>query len=352
MGDKMVFDIDRIKMNMQDDISKVIYSERLAYNVKKEINRIRKIMDVQGTSMPILSFLEKNKKRNKVIFGAGYWGKQIRELFPEIDWRGFADNNAKEGQQINGLPCLTLNEAFTKWQDSVFVVATSKFGSEMKEQLIQFGAKENDIFLLNDYMEKLEKECQYFDLPFLTHDAEEVFVDIGALDGNTTKKFINWCSGDFHHAYVFEPNPHMKETLQKITSPKISLISKALSNESGEAVFYCEKEGREGSSHVIEVTKGKMDVEQTVVPVVTLDEELADKKVTFLKLDVEGFEENVLLGAEKIIRNNKPKIAVCIYHRTEDMWRIPSLLMEFRSDYKFYVRHYSWDSDETVLYAI
>ena len=57
-------------------------------------------------------------------------------------------------------------------------------------------------------------------------------------------------------------------------------------------------------------------------------------------------------GAEKTIVNHKPKLAICVYHKAEDIWKIPEYLMQLRPDYDFYLRHYSFEASETVLYAI
>ena len=34
-----------------------------------------------------------------------------------------------------------------------------------------------------------------------------------------------------------------------------------------------------------------------------------NKKITYIKADIEGFEQEMLLGAEKTIKKNKPKLA-------------------------------------------
>jgi hypothetical protein len=69
-------------------------------------------------------------------------------------------------------------------------------------------------------------------------------------------------------------------------------------------------------------------------------------------MDIEGAELNALKGAEQIIKRYKPKLAICIYHKPEDIWTIPNLLLEFVPDYQFYIRHYSLTCFETVLYAL
>ena len=69
-------------------------------------------------------------------------------------------------------------------------------------------------------------------------------------------------------------------------------------------------------------------------------------------MDVEGAELKALKGAEYLIRSLHPKMAICIYHKVVDLWTIPAFILECYADYKFYVRHYSYDMLDTVLYAV
>lgn len=69
-------------------------------------------------------------------------------------------------------------------------------------------------------------------------------------------------------------------------------------------------------------------------------------------MDLEGYEENALLGAKETIKDQKPILAVSIYHKRWDIFRIPALLLEYNPEYTFYFRHYGTSLQETVLYAI
>ena len=80
-------------------------------------------------------------------------------------------------------------------------------------------------------------------------------------------------------------------------------------------------------------------------------DEVVDGKVTFIKMDIEGAELQALFGAEKTIKKYKPKLAICIYHRLEDILEIPAYIHSIVPEYKFYIRHYSFSTSETVLYA-
>lgn len=59
-----------------------------------------------------------------------------------------------------------------------------------------------------------------------------------------------------------------------------------------------------------------------------------------------------LYGAQKVIVENRPKLAISIYHKPEDIWEIPSIVLQYNPDYKLYIRHYSLTDFETVLYAL
>ena len=82
-----------------------------------------------------------------------------------------------------------------------------------------------------------------------------------------------------------------------------------------------------------------------------IDSEVGDDKVTFIKMDIEGAELNALKGACKTILKNRPRLAICIYHKPEDICEIPEYLLSLVPEYRFWIRHYSSNEWETVLYA-
>ena len=79
---------------------------------------------------------------------------------------------------------------------------------------------------------------------------------------------------------------------------------------------------------------------------------LGDKKVSFIKMDIEGAELETLKVSEHLIRQNHPKLAISIYYRLDDIYEIPLLLLQYNPTHTFYLRHYSYNPGETVLYAI
>lgn len=57
-------------------------------------------------------------------------------------------------------------------------------------------------------------------------------------------------------------------------------------------------------------------------------------------------------GTIETIKRDKPKCAICVYHKPEDIYEITSFLHRVVPEYKFYMRHYSLCDNETVLYAV
>ena len=89
------------------------------------------------------------------------------------------------------------------------------------------------------------------------------------------------------------------------------------------------------------------------IPVVTIDSTLNGDVATFLKMDIEGAELQALVGAKETIKKYKPRLAICIYHKLEDIVTIPEYILSLVPEYKFYIRHHHPTiGTETVLYAV
>jgi FkbM family methyltransferase len=84
---------------------------------------------------------------------------------------------------------------------------------------------------------------------------------------------------------------------------------------------------------------------------VKLDDILYGKRITLIKMDIEGAELNALKGTENIIKAQKPNLAICLYHKLNDFWEIPLFIKTLVPEYHLYVKHHSSTFWGTVLYA-
>lgn len=73
--------------------------------------------------------------------------------------------------------------------------------------------------------------------------------------------------------------------------------------------------------------------------------------VSFIKADIEGYEFPMLLGAEELIRANKPKIAITVYHDINHYKEIEEFLKNVRPDYNIWVKGLSENGNPALLHA-
>ena len=63
-----------------------------------------------------------------------------------------------------------------------------------------------------------------------------------------------------------------------------------------------------------------------------------------------------IIFAKVMIQNTiskyRPILAICIYHKAEDWYKIPEIILEMYGEYKIYLRHYMEGIFETVMYFI
>jgi hypothetical protein len=69
-------------------------------------------------------------------------------------------------------------------------------------------------------------------------------------------------------------------------------------------------------------------------------------------MDIEGAEKEAIIGAKNIIKQNHPKLAICVYHKPEDIYQLPQLIYEIDSSYKFTLQQHEDGVYDTVLYAV
>ena len=205
---------------------------------------------------------------------------------------------------------------------------------------------------------------QYFnDLYDLDRYENHVLIDCGAYTGDTAEMFLAFlrAHGKMGRVLAFEPEAQ-KQIQIKATAEKLSITGMgevecfpyAVGEKKGIITFAT---GLEGGSHCLEGNSNAKNIVQ--VPIVALDEILQDTEVSIIKMDIEGSELAALKGAKRIIAEQMPLLAICVYHRDDDLITIPQyiqqLVQKTGETYKFYLKHHSLyplDIYETVLYAV
>lgn len=182
-------------------------------------------------------------------------------------------------------------------------------------------------------------EEQYFDKELIPQIENITFVDGGAYVGDTLTQIMHNFP-DFKKIYCIEPNTlHLNIARREFDMiDNIEFINCGLGDEK---VFKIEEdENQNNCAH-----------DYHALNINTLDN-LIDVKVDFIKLDIEGAEQDAIDGAQKLIKKYTPILAICIYHKAEDWYKIPQKILDINNNYKIYLRHYMEGIYETVLYFI
>lgn len=175
------------------------------------------------------------------------------------------------------------------------------------------------------------EEAQYL-LPGFVPSEGDIAIDGGAFDGETGKIFSDMGA----IVYSFE--------LDKQNFPKVYEMGKKYGfNVVNKGLWSCRKEckyhpGADASS----IT----DMGTEVADLIDLDTFVRENdipRIDYIKFDIEGAELEALKGAAISISKWKPKLAICAYHKPEDLWTLVRYLRMLRPDYKFAFRHHKTD---------
>jgi FkbM family methyltransferase len=178
---------------------------------------------------------------------------------------------------------------------------------------------------------------------------DALYVDCGAYDGDTICLFLDAAQGAYRKVVAFEPDTTMIPRLKSIAESeggKVEVITKGVSDRDGVVKFLVN-----GMYSSIATNVCSVDAQPVTISTVTLDAVLAGEEVSTIKMDIEGTEYDALKGAAKLIQRCRPKLAICLYHKVEDLVRIPELVKTLVPEYKLRIRHQSPSCTDTILFA-
>ncbi len=193
-------------------------------------------------------------------------------------------------------------------------------------------------------------EHQYFptDLP-VPIDTRRM-IDCGAFDGDTLAVALQQPAG-VERVACFEPEPrNYRKLVARVdalaTDAEIELFPLAAWHEMAVLSFDSD---RGGSSSLASLAgnAGKVHVQA-----VALHDALRDFRPTLLKMDIESAELSALRGAEKLLKKDRPQLAICLYHRLDHYYLLPEFVEALGCGYRIYLRQHGFNGMETVMYAL
>jgi FkbM family methyltransferase len=351
--------------------------------VEKAVNELK----------PIYEFVNENICKGIGLFGAGTFGALCHDFLKEKGYQisCFVDTSTKKQ---NTLFCGLKVIAPSSFNDGVLLITNQTYANVMEQSvrpgggggltvrafftmknIRKFENIRNNIFFddesknvidtmvyenltsKNMFWSDIYTSDQYFCLEEFMDCPYEVYVDIGASVGDSIERFIWKQNGIISQIYGFEPILREYNALTRRTERLVHEWAldnnQIISVNAGIAEKTQVMNVQSSSLHAFSFASNSNTEETcgTAVNLYSLDDYFADKPVTFIKADVEGYEMKCLLGASDLIKRCKPKMAFCIYHKPEDIFNFIEYLSALVPEYKFKLRHHSHIWHETVLYA-
>ncbi len=175
----------------------------------------------------------------------------------------------------------------------------------------------------------------------LHFDQYRVMGDIGAYNGDTAEELLARCPLA-QKIYSLEPD---RRNFRKLSSfaednPSVIAINAAVWKENTTLIF-----DDSGNRNAGIDADGKAK-RQAEVKAASIDS-LCAERVDYIKYDVEGAEEEALLGSSETIRKYRPDLLISAYHKTADLFKLILLVHAICPEYRFYLRRYpyipAWD---------
>ena len=143
-------------------------------------------------------------------------------------------------------------------------------------------------------------------------------IDIGANKG-IYSIYMSRAAGENGSVIAFEPQPELGEHLESLkktfTLDNLEIVNQGLSSISGAMTLHRDKVGS-GSASVECNKKSYKTNESLKIPVTTLDKFFTtrQRKISFIKCDVEGHEFEVFKGGEGLLRQHMPILLFESHH--------------------------------------
>lgn len=183
------------------------------------------------------------------------------------------------------------------------------------------------------------------------HVEEATILDCGAYIGDSIIPICNKIPQKKVYYYAFEPEERNIEQIKKNDKfeqilEKLIVMEYGVGNQDCSFAFELPDNQNLDGGRFVERDLKDGEPSLQVRRLDGLDLEIHG--TVYLKMDIEGFELAALEGAAELIKKHKPYLAICLYHRKNDLIEIPLFIQNLVSDYKFYLR----GGYHTILWAI
>ncbi|MDD6656522.1 MAG: FkbM family methyltransferase [Lachnospiraceae bacterium] len=323
----------RIRVILEENgISKydIVVDDEYKEKLYKEDDSVKKLSELDckiGIIIAILDYPNAEKKLSMLGFDKIFCMNRVFDT-EEIQLEFFKENRKAFQQTYDWLVDQESKQVFKQYLKANFTNNPRELYDQYCNHSLQYQA----------YMDQIKK-------PF-------VWINGGAYIGDTLINFFeSFGSKSFEKVYSFEPDKtnyqRLIENVEHKHFGKVECINKGLSNHQGNVSFWVDEKMTGGMKKVSEDSVSDYQIE-----VMTIDQLNISSNHIFINLDIEGSELAALEGAKETIIKNKPSLAISVYHKCDDLIRIPQYLKKLRPDYELHLRIYMPWAEEMVLYAL
>ena len=194
--------------------------------------------------------------------------------------------------------------------------------------------KAEDDLYTKDFYSGTGENLSYFCDEELAPRGGVTLIDVGAFQGESIEPVRKMYKSRLKKCIAFEPDENSISGLQAYVhnnslTELVDIYPYALGNENKTIKFKAA-----GTASLI-TEDGDIQIEQKIFDELSDIELIGDVMV---KMDIEGAELDALKGMEKMIKKYQPYLAICLYHKEEDLYDIPKYLHTLCSNYRFYFR--------------
>ena len=181
-------------------------------------------------------------------------------------------------------------------------------------------------YLMREAFDK--KHWHQYDTQWTPVEPNDTVVDCGSSEGLWACSIVNRAG----KLYLIEPQEAFAKALEKtflshIINKKVIILKCAVGSFDGTC--------RVLQQHDADILSTVIPDEHSTIPMYRIDTLFDKTPVNFIKADVEGFEMELLCGAREVIKRDKPKMAITVYHESNN-WK------ELRDYVTYLVPSYQW----------
>ena len=194
--------------------------------------------------------------------------------------------------------------------------------------------RKNDDLYKSDFYEGTVEPVEYFCDPQIAAKGNVTYIDVGAYNGDSIEPILCFYGDRVKKILAFEPDENSLKKLKDYINKRsisdiVDIYPYALGSEN--QIVHLTRSGLVS----IVSDEGECTLEQRIF------DDLNDVEIigeVMVKMDIEGYELDALKGMKKLILEKQPYLAICIYHKEQDLYEIAEYLKSINPSYRLYIR--------------